>query len=259
MNNAELPVGSIELETKASGDLRSPSAHFRDRVLKAIRQIDPSSYRLVRERIDDRSSSGFDEALCFYIGLTRVHINADFDRRVKGIQDFGGHASENVEMGSAWRRRFSAQDFTHSLALSSIGTLVDNRPHAAVAFGDFAWELGNQNPIEVVELRIVEVTLLDMSNTKPVTKTICRPCTKLAWIPPTRSCNLRTGRRGSSTCLSWLVASGLPSPTVNPVPDLSMDEPLEALIVELNTQFKGASIGSVPVTTSAGGIRKGWR
>ena len=38
-----------------------------------------------------------------------------------------------------------------------------------------------------------------------------------------------------------------------------MDEPLEAFIVELNTQFKGASIGSVPVTTSAGGIRKGWR
>ena len=28
-------------------------------------------------------------------------------------------------------------------------------------------------------------------------------------------------------------------------PDLSMDEPLEALIVELNTQFKGASIPSV--------------
>ena len=75
-------------------------------------------------------------------------------------------------MGGARRRRFSAQDFTHSLALSSIGTLVDNRLHAAVALGDFAWELGNQNPIKAVELRIVEITVLDMSNTKPITKTI---------------------------------------------------------------------------------------
>ena len=68
-------------------------------VFEPIGQIDLSSHRFLRESIDDRSSFGFDEALCFYIGLTRVHINADFDRRVKGIQDFGGHASENVEMG----------------------------------------------------------------------------------------------------------------------------------------------------------------
>jgi hypothetical protein len=68
--------------------------------------------------------------------------------------------------------------------LSSIGTLVDNRLHVAVALGDFAWELGNQNPMKTVERRIVEITVLDMSNTKPITKTIRRLCTKLTWTPP---------------------------------------------------------------------------
>ena len=88
MNNAKLPVGSIELESEVRSDLGSARAHLCDGVFEPIGQIDLSSHRFLRESIDDRSSFGFDEALCFYIGLTRVHINADFDRRVKGIQDF---------------------------------------------------------------------------------------------------------------------------------------------------------------------------
>jgi hypothetical protein len=87
-------------------------------------------------------------------------------------------------VGSTRSRRFSAQDFTHRLALSSIGTFVDDRLHATVSLGDFTRVLGNQNPAEAVELCIVEITFLDMPNTKPVTKTMRRPCTKLARTPP---------------------------------------------------------------------------
>src|SRR5262245_62159524 len=87
-------------------------------------------------------------------------------------------------MGSTRRGRFSAQDFTHRFALSSIRTLVDNRLHATVSLGDFTWVLGNQNPTQAVELRIVEITFLDMPYTKPVTKTMRRLRPELAWTSP---------------------------------------------------------------------------
>ena len=197
----------MEFESEARSDLESARAHFRDGVFEPVRQIDPGAHRLLREGIDDRCSFGFDKTRCSYICLPCVNVDADFDGRIERIQHFGGHAIEDVKVGRPGGRRFSAQDLTHCLALSAVGPLVDNRLQVTVPLGDFSWKLANRDPVKPIQLCIVEITFFNMTDTKPLTKTVCRLGPKLTWTAPCTVAIYKLDIANRPLVGSWLVAS----------------------------------------------------
>ena len=79
---------------------------------------------------------------------------------------------------------FSVQDLAQGLTLSKIGAFIDYRLAATVALRDFAWPLDEQNPIETVEFRFVEIPFLNVPDPDGLAEAIRRPCTKLAGTPP---------------------------------------------------------------------------
>jgi hypothetical protein len=76
------------------------------------------------------------------------------------------------------------EDFAQGLTLSKIGAFIDNRLAATVALRDFAWPLDEQNPIETVELRFVEIPFLNMPNPNRLTESIRGTRTELAGTSP---------------------------------------------------------------------------
>src|SRR5579872_514418 len=130
----ELSIGVGKLELDFAASRRPPSSHLRQRVFKAIREIDAAAKFSAGNRIDDGFAAHIDNALDLHFGKPLLNIDREIDVGKDWLVNGRQHSRKNIEYGSARIRVLPAHDSQNRFPLRCACAFVDDRLNLAVSF-----------------------------------------------------------------------------------------------------------------------------